>query len=236
MPRRRDAELRTTAPTLMESTRERAVTDGVDTRSQAIFNRLRTSPRLTATAAGVVVASILGGWLYTRAQAGKEYRAEQALTQARVALQSQNAALAQADLERLVSTYRGTGAGTQGALALAEVHYAKGEYQKGIDVLSQTKPAEQFAAPVAAMLGDGYSQLGKPREAAQEYRLAAEATPFKEERESHLADAARALTVAGDTAAAVQIWQELAANPSGAFAAEARVRIGELTAKPTSRG
>ena len=219
----------------MESTRDRAVTTGVDTRSQAIFNRLRTSPKVTAIAAGIVVAAILGGWLYTRAQAGKEYRAEQALTQARVALQSQNSQLAQADLERLVAGYRGTGAGTQGALALAEVYYARGEYQKGINALLQAKPSEQFEAPVAAMLGDGYAQLGKAREAAQEYRKAAETTPFKEERESHLADAARALTTAGDTTAAVQIWQELAANPSSIYAAEARVRIGELTAKPISR-
>lgn len=219
----------------MESTRDRAVTSGEDTRSQAIFNRLRTSPKVTAAAAGIVVASILGGWLYSRAQAGKEYRAEQALTQARVSLQSQNPQLAQADLERLVANYPGTGAGTQGALALAEVHYAKGEYQKGIDVLSQAKPSEEFATQVAGMLGDGYSQLGKAREAAQEYRRAAEATPFKEERESHLADAARALTTAGDTTSAVQIWQELAANPSSVYAAEARIRIGELTAKPISR-
>ena len=220
----------------MESTNERDVTTGVDERSEAVFTRLRASPKLTGIAAAVLAASILGAWLYSRAQAGKEFRAEQALTQARVALQSQNASLAQVDLERLVSNYRGTGAGTQGALALAEVHFAKGEYQKGVDVLAQAKPSEQFEAPIAAMMGDGYSQLGKPREAAEQYRRAAELTEFKEEREAHLADAARALTVAGDTSAAVQIWQELVKNPSSIFAAEARVRIGELTAKPIAKG
>lgn len=219
----------------MESTTDRAVTSGVDERSQAIFTRLRTSPKLTAIAAGIVAASLAGYWLYTRAQAGKEFRAEQALTQARVALQSQNQALAQADLERLVANYRGTGAGTQGALALAEVHYARGEYQKGIDILAAAKPAEQFEAALAAMMGDGYSQLGKAREAAQHYRRAAELTEFREEREAHLADAARALTIAGDTAAAVQIWQELVGNPRSAFVGEGRVRLGELTAKSGAR-
>ncbi len=214
----------------MESTKDPAVTSGVDERSQAIFARLRTSPKVTGIAAAILAASILGAWLYTRAQAGKEFRAEQALTQARVALQSQNPSLAQADLERLVANFRGTGAGTQGALALAEMHFAKGDYQKGLDALAQARPADQFEAPVAAMMGDGYSQLGKAREAAEQYRRAADLTSFKEEREAHLADAARALTVAGDTTAAVQIWQELVSNPSSIFAAEARVRIGELTA------
>ena len=54
-------------------------------------------------------------------------------------------------------------------------------------------------------------------------------------RDGYRADAARALASAGKAAEAAKIWEELAKDPTSFYAAEARVRIGELTAKPAAR-
>ena len=48
-------------------------------------------------------AVALGGWLYTRAQAGKEVRAEQTLRRAEQSVAAGNAPLAQTDLEKLAT-------------------------------------------------------------------------------------------------------------------------------------
>ena len=55
------------------------------------------------------------------------------------------------------------------------------------------------------------------------------------DRENYLANAARSLTAAKDTAAARQIWQELAKDETSNLAPEARIRLGELSARPASK-
>ena len=215
---------------------ERAATGGADERTESIFEWLHANSRLFGIAAAVVAAVALGGWLYTRAQAGKELRAEQDLQRAQASIIQGNTPLAQTDLERLVSSRGGTSGASQGAMLLAQLHYQAGEYQKGIDALEKSGAARKdFEAPVEALIGDGYSQLGKFAEAAAHYRKAADATRFKAERASYLADAARNLTAAKDTAAARQIWQDIAGDETSPLAAEARVRLGELTARPAAK-
>ena len=95
---------------------------------------------------------------------------------------------------------------------------------------------KEFAAGAEALIGDGYSQLGKYADAAAHYRKAADATRFQNDREGYLAEAARNFMAAKDTAQARQLWQEVLKNESGVFAAEARVRLGELTARPVTKG
>ena len=220
----------------MERTEERAAGGGVDERTESIFEWLHANSRLFGIALAVVVAVALGGWLYTRAQAGKELRAEQDLQRAQASMVQGNTPLAQTDLEKLVSSRGGTSGASQGAMLLAQLHYQAGEYQKGIDVLEKSGAArKEFSAPVEALIGDGYSQLGKYSEAAAHYRKAADATRFKADRENYLADAARNLTEAKDTTAARQIWQDLAGDESSPLAAEAKIRLGELLARPAAK-
>lgn len=220
----------------MERSEERAAAGGVDDRTESIFEWLHGNSRLFGGALAVVAAVALGGWLYTRAQAGKELRAEQDLQRAQASIVQGNTPLAQTDLEKLVSSRGGTSGASQGAMLLAQLHYQAGEYQKGIDVLEKSGAArKEFSAPVEALIGDGYSQLGKFSEAASHYRKAAEATRFKADRENYLADAARNLTEAKDTSAARQIWQDLAAEQNSPLAAEAKVRLGELLARPAAK-
>lgn len=220
----------------MERSDERAAAGGVDDRTESIFEWLHANSRLAGIAVAVVIAVALGGWLYTRAQAGKELRAEQDLQRAQASMLQGNTPLAQTDLEKLISSRGGTSGAAQGAMLLAQLHYQAGEYQKGIDALEKSGAArKEFTAPVEALIGDGYSQLGKFADAAAHYRRAAEVTRFKADQQNYLADAARNLMAAKDTAAARQIWQDIAKDESSTLAPEAKVRLGELTARPESK-
>jgi predicted negative regulator of RcsB-dependent stress response len=209
---------------------------GVDERTESIFEWLHVNSRLVGIAGAVVAVVAIGGWLYTRNQAGKELRAQQTLQRAEQSLVQGNTPLAQTDLQKLISTQGGTAGASQGAMLLAQTYYDKGEYQKGLDALEKSGAArKEFEAPAEALIGDGYSQLGKYAEAATHYKKAAEVTRFKSDREGYLADAARNYAAAKDTAQARQTWEEVLKDEDGVFAAEARVRLGELTARPISK-
>jgi predicted negative regulator of RcsB-dependent stress response len=216
---------------------EKGTSRDLDERTESIFEWLHLNTRLVTIAAVVVAVAAIGGWLYTRAQAGKELRAEQALLRAEQSIGQGNVPLAQTDLQKLISTQSGTAGASQGAMLLAQTYYDKGEYQKGIDALEKSGAArKEFEAGAEALIGDGYSQLGKYADAAAHYRKAADATRFKNDRDGYLADAARNLMAGKDTAQARQLWQQVLENESGMFAAEARVRLGELTARPITKG
>ena len=218
---------------------ERSEKDAVavtDDRTESIFEWLHVNSRLVAIAAVVVAVAAAGGWLYTRAQAGKEMRAAQTLQRAEQSMAQGNGPLAQTDLEKLISSQTGTAGAAQGALLLAQLYYDKGEYQKGIDALSRSGAAsKEFEAPAESMIGDGYSQLGKYTEAAAHYRKAADLTRFKNDRQGYLAEAARSFSAAKDTAQARQLWQEVLKDENSIWASEARIRLGELTVRPAAK-
>ena len=155
------------------------------------------------------------------------------MLRAEQSLQSGNAALATSDLQRVVSRYKGTGAGTQAALLLAQADYSAGKYQDGIKVLqSVSGEAGGAEAALQSLLGDGYSQLNKYTDAAKSYERAAQAAEFDTERSYYRAKAARSYMSAGNTAAARRLWAELSNDEKAqSVAAEARVRLAELDAK-----
>lgn len=216
---------------------EKGASLDLDDRTESIFEWLHVNSRLVGIAVAVVAVAAIGGWLYTRNQAGKELRAQQTLQSAEQSLVQGNTPLAETDLQKLISTQSGTAGASQGAMLLAQTYYDKGEYQKGIDALEKSGAArKEFEAPAEALLADGYSQLGKYPEAAAHYKKAAEVTRFQNDRVGYLADAARNFMAAKDTAQARQLWQEVLKDESGVYASEARVRLGELTARPMTKG
>ena len=219
----------------MERSEKNALAE-TDERTESIFEWLHVNSRLVSIAAVVVAVAAAGGWLYTRAQAGKEARAAQTLQRAEQSMGQGNVPLAQTDLEKLTSSQSGTAGAAQGALLLAQLYYDKGEYQKGIDALTRSGAASKdFEAPAEALIADGYSQLGKYVDAAAHYRKAAEVTRFKNDRQGYLADAARNFSAAKDTAQARQLWEEVLKDENSIWASEARIRLGELTARPAAK-
>jgi predicted negative regulator of RcsB-dependent stress response len=195
----------------------------------------RANTRWIGIGAAIVVVVGGGWWVYTQSRVRKENNAAQALFLAKQSMQAGNLVLAQSDLSKLVSRYSGTAAGSEGAMILAAIDYDQSKYQEGISVLEQA--AKGAPAPMEvqlrSLIGDGYLSLKNAPSAAREYEKAASLTTRVMEKSNQKARAARAYMVGGDTARAREIWTDLATdekNPS--VAAEAKVRLGELTAKP----
>ena len=210
-----------------------------DADADSILDFFRDNTRLLVIAAVIVVAAAIGFWFFTKSRQIRTENAERFLMSAQQSMAQNNLPLAQTDLQRVVTQYGGTPAAVQAGLLLAQLHYDQGQYQQGIDVLQRivdTRAAEPMRPAVLALIGDGYLELGQPADAASRYRDAAEDTGYEADRDFYETQAARALVAAGDTSAATEIWRRLAEDPESAVAAEAKVRLGELTANPLRGG
>jgi predicted negative regulator of RcsB-dependent stress response len=177
-----------------------------------------------------------GGWFYIQSQNLKQERAEKAYFAAQRSLNAGNLPLAESDLKKMVERYDGTTSAKEARLQIAQILYGQGKYQEGVDYL---KPAEdkigkskEFGSSVHMVLAGGLEQLNKYKEAAAQYEKAAAAERFDADRQRAMSLAARAYLTGGDTAKAKAIWTDLGADSKGTVAGEARVRLGELAAKP----
>lgn len=189
-------------------------------------------------AAGAILVAIGLAWLYTKSQQAQAQNASAALVQAEQAVGAGNSALAQSDLERIVSRYGSTDAGREAQLLLSQTYFDAGKFAEGIQNLQKlidSKP-KFIQASAYNLMGAGYEQQNKFDDAAGAYQKAADIAAGKGDRDSYLANAARALTAGGKTAEAVKIWTKLAGDPTSPAAAEARVRLGELQAKAVKAG
>jgi predicted negative regulator of RcsB-dependent stress response len=183
----------------------------------------------------VAVAIIVGGlWYYERSQSLKAQRAETAYFQARQSAAAGNMPLAISDLQKVVSRYEGTNAGTQAALTLAQAFYDQKKFKEGVEVLksAEAKAPAEFKPSIHVLEAAGYEELKDLLAAAQQYKLAGEATRFPVDKAEYQSAAARNYMAAGKIEEAKAIWAELAKDETGPGAAEARVRLGELEAKP----
>jgi tetratricopeptide (TPR) repeat protein len=191
------------------------------------------SRELTWTLIGLAV--VVGGfWFYERSQSIKSQRAETAYFQARQAVEAGNLPLGVSDLQKVVTRYGGTAAGSQAALTLAQALYDQGKFKEGVAALKKAEgdvPSE-FRPSVHVLEAAGYESLKDFANAAEQYRQASSVTPFAADKAEYLASAARDYQSAGNVKAAIGIWQDLVKNENPAVAGEARVRLGELQAKP----
>lgn len=181
----------------------------------------------------VIIVALAAAWFYVRSASLKQEHAESAFESAIVSVQSGNIPLAESDLKKVVARYAGTNGGAEAAMTLAKLYYQQGKFPAGIDALRtavSTKGDMQYDALV--LEAGGYEGLTKWADAARTYEKAAAAARFREEKAQAEAMAARAYQAGGDKADAVKIWQTLLKDPKSGFAAEANVRLGELTAEP----
>jgi predicted negative regulator of RcsB-dependent stress response len=211
-------------------------TEPTQTQSDSILEWIQSNTRLLTIGASIVVVAGAGAWFYSRYQENRLQSSAKVLMEARRSMGAGNAALAQTDLKRVIDNYGGTASGAEGAMLLAQMHFDQGKHADGIAVLEKAvddAPAS-MKPTLRALLADAYAETGKLKEAAETYEAAAAATELAGEKSTFRAKAARTWGTAGDTARARTIWAELAAEKNGAVAAEARVRLGELVAKPVS--
>jgi len=183
----------------------------------------------------VALAIIVGGyWYYERSQSLKAQRAETAYFQARQSAAAGNLPLAVSDLQKVVSRYEGTSAGTQAAITLAQTLYDQKKFKEGLEVLkaAEAKAANDFTASIHILEAAGHEELKDLVGAAEQYKLAAQVTRFPADKAEYQSAAARDYMAAGKTEEAKAIWTELVKDETGPGAAEARVRLGEIEAKP----
>ena len=203
-------------------------------RGRSLMDWFQVNSRLLGIAAAVVAVALVGMWFYNQYRQNRTVNAERSLTLAQQSLASGNTSLAMSDLQKVATRYEGTAAGTEAAMLLARQNFDQAKYQEGIDALKKAADkAGPSRANVEGLIGDGYAQLGKGADAAKAYERAAEATgPYESERAYYRAKAARSYAAAGNVAEAKRVWGELATQEkSPSIAAEAKVRLAELTAR-----
>jgi predicted negative regulator of RcsB-dependent stress response len=192
---------------------------------------LRENANKVLIGVGIVVAAVAVTWFVRTNSARKDSRASLALGQAQVAAAQGSPAVAQQQLAEVAQRYKGTAAGTEAQLQLAQLQYDQGKYQDGLNALAKADAPKSMEVGVKLLTAVGYEGLNKFADAAKLYEEVANATQAAPEKSQYQANAARAYQAAGDKAAALRIWEELAKNEQPGIADEARVRVGELTAK-----
>ena len=205
-------------------------------KAESFLDWFQINSRLVTVGAVVVVVAVGGAWYYQTAKVRKLQNADKQLLLAKQSLAPGNAnlPLAESDLRKVADRYIGTPAGTEAGMLLAQLKLEKGDNQGAVSYLQELTgkvKSGPSAASARAMLGDAYSQLGKPADAAAEYERAAGMTEMPNEKAYLQSKAGHAYMVAGKNPEARRIWEVLAANEvSPGLAAEARVRLGELVA------
>jgi len=209
----------------------------VESEPGSVLDLLRRASKPAAIVVGAAAVIAVGAYFWRESQRNEAIRAEKSYYQAQGSLSTGNRALAESDLQKLIQRSPSTTAGVQASALLASLRYEDGKYAEGVALVEKAigHAPDHMKPGLHALLAAGYEDQKKLVEAAAEFRKAAEATPFEREKEKYLADAARALTTAGRTEEAKKIWADLAADELSPTAGEARVRLGELEAKPAGR-
>lgn len=193
---------------------------------------IRRHKQATAyVAVALALAGGLYGWTLLTARTA-ERSAGREIEQGRLALDAKNYPLAASVLSRVVENYSGTHAAQEGMLLLAQVRLAQGQNAQAIELLQRYAPKadRDFGAQAYGLLGAAYENVARPKDAATAYETAAGAAPYPFLRAQYLSDAGRAWVAAGDTAKAVAAYRTVAERlDSTSVAAEAKVRLGELT-------
>lgn len=184
---------------------------------------------------GVIALGVAGGglWLASRSAQIKEVRGAEALAAAEAAYTGGGQAAAQPELQKVLTRYAGTAAGTQAALLSAQWYYEAGQADSGLASVSAglAKAKRHQRAGLLAMQAMGKGMKGEFAAAAKDFEAAAAAAALESERDGYRMDAARSYAAAGDTAAAARIYEEIAERDDSGYSTEARLRLGEIKAK-----
>ncbi len=187
----------------------------------------------------VVVVALAGGLLLWRLSSNqKNERALAALADATNTLYSGNRPLGESQLQTVAERYRDTAPGIEAAMVLAQTDFEEARWADGLKILDAVKGSgaiENFKAPIDGLVAGGYADMKKYDDAVKSYQAAADESKFQSVKDLYLADAARVLQVAGKNDDAKKIWEELASRPDSPSVAEAKVRLGELSAVPAGK-
>jgi len=197
-----------------------------------LTNWIRSHKQAAAyLAVALVVALGLFAWNFLSAKTAERSAGRQ-IAQGHLALDSKNYPLAASVLSQVAENFSGTHAAQEASILLAQARLAQGQTQQAIEVLKPSAPKadKYFRAQTYGLLGAAYENALRPKDGATAYEAAAAAALYPFLRAQFLSDAGRAWLAAGDTAKALAAYRTIAERlDSTSAAAEARVRVGELT-------
>lgn len=183
---------------------------------------------------GVVMAIALGAWFVVLSGKRKEQFASRALDQATTIAEQGNLPLAASELQKITTTYGGTAAAQEAVIRLNQVRLVNGQHELaavGLQDFIKTGPAPHFRAVAYSLLGRALENSRRAGEAAAAYVSASEAADVDYLRASHLLDAGRAFSAAGQPEKAIDVYRRIIKEyPTAPARTEAEVRLAELTA------
>ena len=184
------------------------------------------------SATTVLAVAVLGLWFMTTAAARKEAFGERALQSARASVSAANLPLAESDLSRVVSDYRGTNAASEAAVLLGHVRLLQDQDALAVTGLRDfvnSGPEDHFLEPALSLLGAALEEVGQMADASGAYSRAAEAVDHEYRKVELLNNAARTLGLSGNWEGALELYRQIFDDyPDAPGATEARVRAGEL--------
>ena len=181
----------------------------------------------------VLVLAGIVGWFVIASGKRKEQFAVRSLNQARAAAEAGNLPLASSELQRLITTYKGTGAANEAVITLNQVRLENGQSELAVvglrDFLA-TKPAPKYVASASGLLGAAQENAKRWVDAANAYSVASNAAEVPYLKAAYLVDAGRAFRQAGKLEEAQRVYRTvLEKYPETPSFTEAQVRLAELT-------
>jgi tetratricopeptide (TPR) repeat protein len=200
-----------------------------------LIERLEKHRKPISYGLGILVALIVGLWLYSETGRRKNSAAADALDAARGALEAGNLPAASAEFQRVIQAYRGTDAAFQAELGLNAVRLQSGQAQLAVDELrkfAEAGPPPLYESGAWLMAGGALENLGKFADAAAAYVKAADKAPEDYRKVEALLGAARAYRLAGNPKAGEDALRRIVSQfpEDTPGVAEAKVRLAELTA------
>jgi TolA-binding protein len=195
---------------------------------------IQARQRLISIVAGSVFVVGLVAWYVIESGRRKQAQAMDALDRARATMDSGNLPDASSQLQRVAQTYAGSDAALEATLALNQVRLMSGQGQLAVDELRKflaSNPGGTFGSAAHAHLAMALENTGKVSEATTEYLKAAELANDDYRKVDALLSAARTQRQTGKSQEAIALLQDIIQKypKQGAGAAEARVRLAELT-------
>lgn len=182
----------------------------------------------------LILAVAIVAWFVVASNKRKEQFAARSLNQARAAAESGNLPLASSELQRLITTYRGTDAANEAVITLNQVRMVNGQSELaavGLREFLATKPPAKYTAPAYGLLGASLENAKRWDEAAKAYIQAAEAAEVPYLKATYMVDAGRAYRTAGKVEEAAKVYRSIVQKyPESPSFTEAQVRLAELTA------
>jgi outer membrane protein assembly factor BamD (BamD/ComL family) len=193
----------------------------------------RDPQRQLLAGAILLVAIALVGWFVVASGKRKEEFAARSLNQARAAAEAGNLPLASSELQRLITTYKGTDAASEAVITLNQVRMVNGQSELaavGLREFLAAKPDPKYRAPAYGLLGAALENSKRWVDAGNAYAQAAEAGDVPYLKATYLVDAGRAFREAGRTQEAARAYRTILEKyPDSPSFTEAQIRLAELT-------